>query len=168
MSVPHRSEQAWNTIARWGVPSVPNPLVKDWRNTCQAEGASLRSYAPLKAAWLAGGSEHLKADVLKTEQKASAGNRTSRKKYGRSARSALPLRRRPFAGNRKAEKPLTSAFYGFPCAPRSLSVPFARPDMLAENAVERRLCSPQYRSNIPDCSSLRGNVHVLCMKRACL
>lgn len=30
------------------VPSVPNPLVKHWRNTNQAEGASLVSYAPSK------------------------------------------------------------------------------------------------------------------------
>lgn len=150
-----RSERVQNARS-----AVPNPLVKEWWNACQAEGASLRSYAPLKAAWLAGGSEHLKADVLKTEQKASAGNRNSRQKYGSPARSALPLRRRPFAGNRKAGKPLTSAFYGFPCAPRSLSVP--------QKVVEHRIANPQDRINIPDCSSLRGNVHVLCTKRACL
>lgn len=145
-----RSERVQNARS-----AVPNPLVKEWWNACQAEGASLRSYAPLKAAWLAGGSEHLKA-----KNKFSGQNRTSRKKYGRSARSALPLRRRPFAGNRKAEKPLTSAFYGFPCAPRSLSVP--------QKVVEHRIANPQDRINIPDCSSLRGNVHVLCTKRACL
>lgn len=97
---------------------------------------------------------------LKAKNKVSGQNRTSRKKYGRSARSALPLRRRPFVGNRKAGKPLTSAFYGFPCAPRSLSVP--------QKVVEHRIANPQDRINIPDCSSLRGNVHVLCTKRACL
>ena len=149
---------------RNGVLRCCTPLSKRMTATpAKLRALRLEATRPSKRLGLQVARKHLEA-----KNKVSGQNRTSRKKYGRSARSALPLRRRRFAGNRKAGKPLTSAFYGFPCAPRSLSVPFARPDMLAENAVERRLCSPQYRSNITDCSSLRGNVHVLCTKRACL